>query len=180
MRSNALSPTRKVMKKSRPSTLEKTSNFERMIHLADEFFDVKSDPAQISVNEQVMIALRKIHPSTMTEKRTSKGPIAWGLVIPTTYAVMQRFVSKEITERQLLRLTHAGQTFVSIYLCSALVLPEFRRRGYAERLLCNAVNEIRKDHPIECLYYWSFSAVGTKLAKAIGTKFGLPLYRRKS
>ena len=159
--------------------IEDGSNLQRMIRLADEFFGAKSDPSQISVNEKVMMALKRIHPSTMTERRTSRGPIAWGMVIPTTHGIMQQFLAKQITERQLLRLTRAGLKYDSLYLCSALVLPEFRRKGYAEELLCKAVREIRKDHPIESLFYWSFSAVGTKLAKAIGKETDLPLFRRK-
>lgn len=38
-------------------------NLVRMIHLAEEFFDVRNDPTQISIDRKVMTRLRKIHPS---------------------------------------------------------------------------------------------------------------------
>ena len=44
-----------------------SSNFDRMIQLADEFFQTKNDPSQISVTEDVMERLKQIHPSTMSE-----------------------------------------------------------------------------------------------------------------
>lgn len=155
-------------------------NLTRMIQLADEFFETKNDPSQISVNEENRALLKRIHPSTMTERRTRKGPIAWAMVIPTTHDLMKRFVSKQITEHDLLLMTPVGRKYDSLYLCSALVLPEFRGKGYAKRLIVGAVKAIRKEHPIDHLFYWSFSVVGGKLARGIAKEFRLPLYRRKS
>ena len=154
-------------------------NLERMIQLADEFFETKSDSSQISIDVKTIALLKNIHPSTMTERRTGKGPIAWAMVIPTTHDIMRRFVSKQITEYELLLLTPGGRKYDSLYLCSALVLPEFRKKGYAKRLIVRAVKDIRKDHPIEHLFYWGFSAVGAKLARAIAKEFRLHLHRRK-
>ena len=153
--------------------------FDRMIALADEFFGAKRDPSQISVDLNVRKALTRIHPRTMSERRTKRGPVAWGLIIPTTAELMEKFLEWEITERQLLSLTPLRGEFRALYLCSALVLPEFRRKRYAERLILKAVRDVRKDHPIEVLFYWSFSRVGSRLARAISRETGLPLRRRR-
>jgi hypothetical protein len=67
-----------------------------MIRLAEEIFAVKNDPSQISVDRKTMLRLKKIHPNTMTEKSTNKGPIAWMLVIPTTNKLMEQFIAKKM------------------------------------------------------------------------------------
>ena len=153
-------------------------NLERMIQLAEEFFAAHKDPSQISVDGRVMRRLRHIHPSTITEKRTRNGPIAWMLVIPTTQEIMNQFTSKKITERDLYKNTPLHVPYQSIYLCSALVLPEYRGKGLAKRMMIQAIKSIRKDHPIQSLFYWGFSAEGTKLAASVARAFSLPLYKR--
>jgi GNAT superfamily N-acetyltransferase len=154
------------------------NNLERMIQLAVEFFAAKDDPSQISVNSKVMLKLKRIHPSTMMEKKISKGPIAWILVIPTTHELMEQFLARKINERELLNKTPLRVKYDSIYLCSALVLPEFRGRGLAKSLMIKAIKSIQKVHPINCLFYWGFSIAGRRLARSVAKELHLPLHQR--
>jgi GNAT superfamily N-acetyltransferase len=151
-----------------------------MIRLAEEFFDMKNDPDQLSVDGDSIARLREIHPDTMSEERNEDGPIAWILVIPTTHALMEAFVRREINERELLDRTLPGGVYDSLYLCSALVLPEHRGKGLARRLTSRAISSIRRDHPLTSIFYWSFSTAGDTLAASVAGEFGLPLYGRKS
>ena len=153
-------------------------NRERMINLAEEFFDMKNDPDQLAVDGDTMAKLRALHPATMLEESDMDGPVAWMLVIPTTTALMERFISAEINERELLAMTQPGGPFDALYLCSALVLPEQRRKGIARRLALKAVAEIRAANPIRHLFYWGFSGAGDELAASIARESGLPLSRR--
>jgi hypothetical protein len=155
-------------------------NLARMIRLAEEFFNTRDDPDQISVTEEIMTRLRNIHPATLTEETNEQGPVAWILVIPTTEAIMERFISKEINERELLEHTPLTGSYHAIYLCSALVLPEHRGRGLALSSLCRAIDAIRRDHPIESLFFWAFSKEGERLAGAAARESGLPLHKRHS
>jgi ribosomal protein S18 acetylase RimI-like enzyme len=155
-------------------------NFERMIALVDEFFAAKNDPEQISVTPADREKLGRIHPSTMSEQADENGPIAWVLVIPTTRQVMVEFVEKKISESRLLQETPVGGKYDALYLCSALVLPEHQRRGIARRLTVDAARAIRRDHPIESLFYWSFSSGGSALARAVARELGMPLLERSS
>jgi len=155
-------------------------NLQRMIKLADEFFGMRNDPTQISVGESTTEKLKMIHPATMSEERTAEGPIAWILVIPTTRTVMEQFLTKQITERELLERTPIPASYDALYLCSALVLPEYREKGIARRLAASAIRSIQKDHPLRDLFYWGFSQEGRKLASALAAEFGLPLHVRAS
>jgi len=157
---------------------QRQRNLERMIQLADEIFGMKQDPTQISVNPKVRTRLLKIHASTLTEKRLKKGPIAWILLFPTTEDLMKQFIQRQITERELLKKTPLRIQYDAIYLCSALVLPEYRRKGYAKRLARKAIKSILKQHPIKSLFYWAFSVEGKKLSVSLAKEFSLHLYKR--
>ena len=152
------------------------SNLERMIALANEFFDWKNDPGQIAVDESVLKRLKQIHPATLNEEIDGDGPVAWILVIPTTRLVMEKFLAGSLNEQQLLDATQSGEQYEAIYLCSALVLPEFRGKGIAKRLTLQAIEEMRKGHPVSALYYWAFSPEGKSLAEAVAAQTSLPLF----
>src|SRR5262245_7145944 len=124
-----------------------TSNLERIIRLADEFFDAKNDSSQILVTEEVLKRLRAIHPASVSEFDDGSGPVAWILLIPTTSDLMRRFIGKQVTEWELLDLTSVHGLYDAVYLCSALVLPEQRRKGIARNLTTGAIREIARDHP---------------------------------
>ncbi len=159
--------------------MAKDSHFTRMIQLVNSFFNVKNDPEQLDVNEKVIERLREIHPATMSEYVEGDGPVVWILLIPTTYDVMERFIKGTISEKQLYEETRPGQVYEAIYLCSASVLEEYRRKGLAGKVALEAIQKIRKDHPIKALYYWPFSDEGKTLATFLSKTLGLPLYERK-
>jgi len=154
------------------------SNYERMIQLADEVFAVKSDPDQLDVNEDVLDHLRKIHPATVSEFDDGNGPVAWILLIPTTTELMNQFIEGSISEKQLYELTPLDTKYETLYLCSAMVLKEYRRKGIAKRLTISAVEAIRKDHPIKSLFVWTFSKEGLLAAQALARETFLPLLQR--
>lgn len=153
-------------------------NFERMIQLAEDVFAVRNDPDQIDVNEDVLERLRSIHPSTVSEYNEGNGPAAWLLVIPTTTELMLRFLEHKISERELFDLTPLHSKYEALYLCSAMVLEEYRRKGITKRLALKAIEEIRKDHPLKAMFVWSFTEEGDLAADALAKAVKLPLYKK--
>ena len=151
------------------------SNFERMIQLAEEVFDSKSDPDQLEVNEEVLNHLCKIHPASVQEFDDGNGPVVWVLLFPTTNELMEDFLINKISEKQLFELTALNVEYDAIYLCSAMVLEEYRRIGIAQNLTKNAIDKIRKSHPITSLFVWPFTKDGSSLAEKISTSVGLQL-----
>ena len=154
------------------------SYLERMIHLADEVFASKNDPDQLDVNPSVLEHLQQIHPSTVCQLDEGHGPVAWILLIPTTSDLMNRFLNHEISEKELYEQTTLNTSYDALYLCSAMVLDEFRRKGIARRLTVEAVEKIREDHPIKSLFVWTFSREGLLSAEALAQIVSLPLYQR--
>jgi hypothetical protein len=154
------------------------SNFERMIQLSDEVFSSRTDPDQLNVNEKVMEHLQLIHPDTISEYDDGNGPVCWILCIPTTLDLMNQFIDKKISERELFELTPLNVKYEAIYMCSALLLEEFRGKGIAQRLGVKAIENIIADHSIKALFFWAFSKEGEKLAKKVSGLMELPLYKR--
>jgi ribosomal protein S18 acetylase RimI-like enzyme len=155
------------------------TNFERMIDLVNEVFDTKNDPGQISVTPEDRAKLEQIHEYTLNEVDYGDGPVMWLLLIPTTTGHMNRFVSTEISEQQLLDLTPIGEKYDALYLCSATSLPEYRGKGLAKQVCLDAIAHIRADHPIASLFVWPFSKDGDGLASALAKTLDLPLLKRK-
>ena len=128
--------------------MKRENNLERMIKLAEQFFETRNDPAQISITRESMRKLRRIHPSSLKEKKDKNGPIAWVVVIPTTGDLMRKFITKKINEQELLDRTPVRQKYDALYLCSALVLPEHRGKGLARLLVSRAIKSIQRQHTI--------------------------------
>ena len=154
------------------------SNYERLIKLAEETFAMNSDPSQLQVDQTVRERLIRMHPSTLSQFSDENGPVAWLLVIPTTRVLMERFISKEITEKELYEMTPENITYDALYLCSGLVLPEYQRKGIIQRMAVKAIEEIRKDHPIQFLFNWAFTEGGDRAAEKLAEITGLPLLKR--
>jgi GNAT superfamily N-acetyltransferase len=157
-----------------------SENLKRMIQLAEEVFAVKTDPNQLDVNQEVIERLKEIHPATLSEYDDGNGPVAWILLIPSTQVLMEEFLEGKISEKQLFDLTPLNETYNSIYLCSAMVLEEYRRQGIAKRLTLDAINNIRKDHPITSLFVWPFSAEGDLTSETLSGLTSLPLFKRSA
>jgi len=154
------------------------SNFERMIQMAEDVFAYRTDTNQLSVNEQVIEKLQQLHPATMSEYNEGNGPVVWILIFPTTTDLMNQFLEEKISEKELFELTPINTSYDALYLCSAMVLPEYRRKGIAKKLTLEAIVKIRKGHPIKNLFVWPFSKEGEMLADKIAIITGLPIQKR--
>jgi GNAT superfamily N-acetyltransferase len=151
-----------------------------MIEMAGEVFDAHHDNQQLQVDEDVIEQLHKLHPSCVTELDEGEGPVLWILLIPTTEQLMNDFVNEKISEKELLDKTPLDIKYDALYLCSAMVLPEYRRKGLAKKLGLQAIENIRKTNPIKTLFVWTFSKEGDKLAELTSLSTGLKLLQRKS
>jgi len=154
------------------------NNLERLIQLAEEVFSARTDPDQLDVDEEVLNSLKNIHPASVSELDVGQGPIAWVLVIPTTTEIMTQFLHRKMSEKDILDLTPEGGTYDTLYLCSALVLEEYRQKGIAKELCIKAIEKICVDHPLKALFVWSFTKEGEQLADKVAKQVGLPIFKR--
>ena len=149
-----------------------------MLQLAEDVFATKNDPDQLDVNEKVIARLQKIHPATVSEYDDGNAPVVWILLLPTSIDLMNKFISRKISEKELFERTAPNSKYEAIYLCSAIALEEFRGKGIAKRLTLGAINSIRKDHSIKSLFVWPFSKEGNQMAELLSKELSLPLLKR--
>jgi hypothetical protein len=154
------------------------SNFERMIQLAEEVFASRTDDSQLVIDEEVMQRLQNIHPATINEYDDGNGPVVWILLIPTTLQLMDLFLDKKITEKELFEETPLNVPYEAIYLCSAMVLEEYRNKGLAMQVGLSAIEAIRIDNEIQALFVWAFTDAGDALAEKVSAITQLPLFKR--
>lgn len=149
-----------------------------MIDLLRQVYGENDDPEQVVIGDEERNKLMALHPGARTELRNENGPYSWILLVPTTSDLMYQFLNGTINENQLFHQTEVGIKYDALYLCSALILPEFRRKGLVKNAAINAISSILEDHSIKYLFYWPFSEEGTKLAESLANKFNLPLLRK--
>lgn len=154
------------------------SNFEKMIQLSEEIFSVKNDPNQLSIDEEVMQQLTKMHPNTISEYDDGNGPVSWVLLIPTSIELMNQFISNKISEKDLFEKTPLGIPYEALYLCSAITLTEYRNKGITKKLITNAIDQLLIDFPIKTLFVWSFTKEGDLLSDKLALHYNLPLLKK--
>ena len=157
--------------------MELSINLRRMLDLVDEVFETKSDPNQLSFTEEDMEHLQALHPACLNELSNEDGPYAWISIFPTSLILAKEFVGGKSTERELfdktLELNPAQLD--TVYLCSALVLPEFRKNKIAFNTTVQAIESMKNNLSIQHVLVWPFSQEGEKLAKKIAEASLLPL-----
>lgn len=152
-------------------------NHERLLRMVEEIFATSGDPRQLNITPEVIDRLKQLHPSTVLEHVSENGTVAWVVLIPTTLELMNRFVAGEISEKELFELTPLGIKYEALYLCSALVLEEYRRQGIVKQMVTAAAQSIRKEHPLKAIFVWPFTKEGELAAESIATTLNLPLYK---
>jgi len=154
------------------------NNYQRLIELANSVFETKNDPNQLDVDDTVIARLKAIHPNCISEWMEEEGPVCWILLFPTSNLLRDKFLNHEISEKELFEFTEIEKKFESIYLCSALVLEEYRKKGIAKQLTLTAINNIQKEHTITSLFYWAFTKEGKYTAESIAKGVDLELLER--
>jgi ribosomal protein S18 acetylase RimI-like enzyme len=153
-------------------------NEARMYELIDDVFDTQNDSTQLRFSESDIEKLNSLSPHTLQEASNEDGPFAWISVFPTSLELMNQFLSEQINERQLFDLTNKEDKNDVVYLCSAIVLPEFRNQGLALKLTIQAVEALQLSYPIRVALVWPFSDSGLRLAEKAAEACGLTLQAR--
>jgi hypothetical protein len=149
-----------------------------MYELIDDVFDTQNDSTQLRFSENDIEKLISLSPHTLQEAANEDGPYAWISVFPTSQDLMNQFLSEQINERQLFDLTNKEDNNEVVYLCSAIVLPEFRNQGLALKLTIQAIEALQLSYPIRVALVWPFSDNGFRLAEKAAEACGLSLRAR--
>ncbi len=143
----------------------------RTMELAEEFFGTQKDPSQIPISFDSYHKLIKLWPGAFVYEMKNEEPVSWGVAVPTSIELMNRFLKKEITERQLLDYTQPVEIYDCLYLCSVFTLPAFRRQGLALKLLLQLI----KTAPLSqtaTLFAWPTTEEGEAIINRVEQETG--------
>lgn len=151
---------------------------DKILEINEEFFKTNNDPTQISSSRENFYKLQKLSPKTFVYKLNQGVPISWVFIIPTSKDLMNKFLDKQINERELLDLTTPQNLYESVYLCAAFTLPEYRRKGYIVEMFKEAIEGIPLIQNFQ-LFAWSFSKEGEKIIEKLEFIFGKKILLKK-
>ena len=141
-----------------------------MLELTENIFKTEKDPEQIPINKKSLHKLLRLHPKAPTYLLNKKGGLmGWVVVVPTNKKLAGNFLNLKISEKELFEKTKPLKKYSAIYLCSAIVLPRYRRKGYATEMFIKAINNIPKEKNV-LFFYWPFNKSGKKLENILGLK----------
>jgi hypothetical protein len=147
---------------------------QKMDKISEEIFGTEKDPTQIPITHESGEKLEKLSPNWINYRLDDKGePVSWVVVVPTTREIAEKFLSNEITEKEILDLSSPQDHYSGLYLCAAVTVPEYRRMGLAIKLMQETIESIPTTE--DCLIFaWSYSSEGgmliNKLEKVLGKK----------
>lgn len=151
--------------------------------IAEDYFGTQKNNNQIATTPENRDWFYKNIKDCINIIRFKEKIIGFSFTMPTTKKLMNSFISGKINERELfekIKQEKIQQFPEAIYLCSAVIKKEFRRKGLVKEAFLKSLNKIISNsnkRPI--LFYESYSAEGNSLAKKIADLIGLTLKSRK-
>jgi len=142
------------------------------------FFGTNDDPTQIKISVEAFEKFKSLSPDTILYEVDESGePISWIANLPTTKELMKKFLSNEITEKELMDATKPQDKYSAVYLCAAFTLPEYRRKGFVRKLMMESINRIPLTEDFE-LFAWSVSPEGLDVVRNIEKETGRIIHNK--
>lgn len=150
--------------------------------IAEGYFKTANDPEQAHITVKRARWLWRDCPECINIIKSDNMVVGSTLVLPCTTELMELFISKKINEEQLfdsIQKTVDYGSMQAIYLCSAVLIPGFRRKGLASQGLERSVRKMMAKTKIKpVLFYWAYSKEGGFLAEKVAGNLGLELKKR--
>jgi len=150
----------------------------KILELAEETFNTGDDPDQAPVSRASMDKLTALHPKSISYRLDGDKPIGFTTILPTTKDLMRRFLDGEINEKELFNLSQKQDKYSALYLMSAVVKPEHRKRGLAFEMALEGLDSIGVSLDTD-LFCWPFTDEGRALADRVAKHFGLAMHHRE-
>jgi hypothetical protein len=150
----------------------------RIIEITEEFFGTADHPEQIPVTDEAWKKVEALSPDSSAYVLDEKGePISWILIIPTTKEIAQKFLAKEISERELLDSTKPASTYDALYLCSAFTVSGHRREGLAAKLIKETLGKMpHAENAV--LFAWPVTNEGEELLRKLSADLRTEILKR--
>lgn len=146
---------------------------------AEDFFQMEEKPDEMQASEENKNFILNNIPECDNVIRADGKVIGFTYIVPCNKDIMERFLSKEITENDLMEEVKDKinyDNFETIYLCATFLKEEYRGKGLATKGMIMSIEKIiekRKIKPL--LFYWSQTPEGKKTVERVSEKLGFDL-----
>ena len=120
--------------------------------IAEELFGTEDDETQAKPTLENELKLISVEKNNFICLKNKEGIIAWSVVLPTSKENMEKFLKKEIDEKELFQISFGTQSFETLYLTAVVVLPEYRRMGLGSSLLKKQIEYFKNTYGINDFY----------------------------
>ncbi len=149
---------------------------KQAMEAAEKYFGTAEDPEQIPVSDESRQKLGALSPDwDVIAVDEHNQIVGWAVTVPTTLELMEKFLKKEISERELLDYTKPQENYSALYISTFFVSPEHRRKGYATKIFEEMLRRFDYQNKKQTLFAWIYSKDGEELIKSIATKFNLEI-----
>jgi hypothetical protein len=153
-----------------------------ILRIAKREFETDTDKDQIQPQGAYKDPIWKRNPNALNIIKEGKKFVGYTYLIPTSKELMNRFLKRGITERELRDITIKQNPDVeAIYLCAAYIEPEYRNNGLAKKAAIKSIRAISKGMKNKpYLFFWGYSKEGEKSAKGIANEIKFQLKKLKN
>lgn len=131
--------------------------FDEIDRIAQEFFQIDSDPKQIKADKETFLYSLEIGGKTLAAF-DGEDLMGWSFAFPTDKILMYQFLAGEITEKELFWSTKKNPDYGAIYFCAMYVYPEYRSLPLTLKLIHKCIEPLLKENV--CVFYDPYSFQG--------------------
>lgn len=162
--------------------LPTSDELKECMRVAEEYFQTANDSTQSQATVENCQKTIAIDPYAFIVERVDGKLAAYSVVLPTSQALKEDFLSGRITERELSEAAKRQPIFESLYLSVAFVFLEYRKKGIGLRLVKEQIGYFKDKYGINDYYAWAWSEEGKILISAINRdlkiSIALPTYSK--
>lgn len=151
--------------------------------LAEKYFGTEKDPEQMPTHKEASLWILEQIPECVNVIKDDGKQVGFTFIIPCNEEIMDKFLNREINERQLYEEVRKkkinSKNFTTIYLCSAFVIPEYRRKGLVGNAVMKSIKKIVKTKHIPTLFYDAYSEDGKNVVEVSAKKLKIKVLERK-
>ena len=149
------------------------SDIEKMCLIAEKIFSAEADTTQTKPTVENTLDLISIEKNTLVCIKENGEVVAWTVVLPTSKNNMNRFLSGEITERELSFESKKDPSFEALYLMAGITLPLYRKRGLSLQLITYQIDYFKHKYNMRDFYSLPFSESGKSLIQKISANLNI-------
>ena len=156
---------------------------DKIVELSEEFFDTEHDENQIP-SEEITYKFNTINfPLSLNIIKDGSKVIGQTFILPSKKKDMLDFISGKINERELFYRIKSCErnNFDSLYIVSALIIPEYRNKGIALGALKKHLEVSGKEFDFfPNLFCWIFSKEGEKLIEKLSRELEVKILSKNN